>query len=650
MIQENIREEYVKALRRGQKEYKDRAALGLDPCPAVLEEILPDLSVYTVQDLSVLEIPAEKIVGTRSAGRISAFSAGFYPLLDADSEFAVKWMALCRAHLSDTGISEPIDCYEYLGNFYVQEGNKRVSVLRWFGAVTIPGKVRRILPRAYDTPQTQAYGEFLEFYRVSGLYDVQFRKPGGYGKLLSALGKAPGEVWSEADRRTFSSRFRFFAEALSSLNGTKAPPSPEDALLLWLQVYSYDQLGEFSPGELRKTLTQLRGDVQTFTEAAPSLRTQPEEEKNSLLGRIISAGPRHLNVAFLHTQDPQTSTWTRGHVLGAEQMTRAMGEKVTVRSYLHADTPEETDALLEQAVSDGAELVFTTAPPHLRSTLRAAVKHPKVRFLNCSTGTQLSSVRSYYCRAYEGKFITGVIAGAMAENDRIGYIGSYPILGVPASINAFALGVSMTNPRARIQLEWSCLPGDPVAALREKGVKVISNRDIPANEMQYMEHGKYGTFLVEDDGPLVPLASPCWMWGKLYETIVSSVLSGSWTQSRTAPEAVNYWWGLESGAMDVAMSDRIPAGVRALTESLLGQLKSGELDIFSREIVSQDGRRINDGSGTLDSRALLEMDWLCDTVDGHIPRYEELLPMSRALVRELGVFRDSIPPESVTDR
>ena len=132
----------------------------------------------------MLEIPADRIVGTRTAGRISAFSAGFLPLLDADSEFALKWMALCRAHLSDTGIRDPIECWEYLGDFYVQEGNKRVSVLRWFGAVTIPARVRRVLPRSFDTPRERAYGEFLEFYRASRIYGVQFRKPGEYAKLL----------------------------------------------------------------------------------------------------------------------------------------------------------------------------------------------------------------------------------------------------------------------------------------------------------------------------------------------------------------------------------------------------------------------------------------------------------------------------------
>ena len=38
------------------------------------------------------------------------------------------------------------------------------------------------------------------------------------------------------------------------------------------------------------------------------------------------------------------------------------------------------------------------------------------------------------------------------------------------------------------------------------------------------------------------------------------------------------------------------------------------------------------------------MDWLCDNVEGSIPRFEELLPMSHSLVRLLGVYRDDLPP------
>ena len=91
--------EYTKALRLGQKERKDLADAGCDPYPAVLETLLPELSRLSIQDLPLQDIPADRIIGTKTTGRMNAFSAGFYPLLEPDSEFAGKWMALCDAHL-----------------------------------------------------------------------------------------------------------------------------------------------------------------------------------------------------------------------------------------------------------------------------------------------------------------------------------------------------------------------------------------------------------------------------------------------------------------------------------------------------------------------------------------------------------------------
>ena len=39
------------------------------------------------------------------------------------------------------------------------------------------------------------------------------------------------------------------------------------------------------------------------------------------------------------------------------------------------------------------------------------------------------------------------------------------------------------------------------------------------------------------------------------------------------------------------------------------------------------------------------MDWLLSNVDGTIPSFEEILPYSQNMVRELGIYRDQIPPE-----
>ena len=112
------REEYARALKAGQRESKELLAAGKEPHPCVLDDILPADKIESVVDMGLIEIPAHLIVGTKIAGRKTAFTANFRPLLGVDTEFAHKWINLCAAHLSSEGIREPIICYEYLGKFY----------------------------------------------------------------------------------------------------------------------------------------------------------------------------------------------------------------------------------------------------------------------------------------------------------------------------------------------------------------------------------------------------------------------------------------------------------------------------------------------------------------------------------------------------
>lgn len=48
-----------------------------------------------------------------------------------------------------------------------------------------------------------------------------------------------------------------------------------------------------------------------------------------------------------------------------------------------------------------------------------------------------------------------MIAGALSKNGKIGYVADYPIVGMTANINAFALGARMVNPYAKVYLEWT---------------------------------------------------------------------------------------------------------------------------------------------------------------------------------------------------
>lgn len=648
MSQSEATTKYQQALKAGKRTYKNCLMSGRYPYLQILDEILSDDMIAGRVDLGVIDVPAGQIVGAKSIGRRTAFAADFMPLLSPDSEFAAKWIALCAAHLSDEGIRDPVRCYEYMGRFYVLEGNKRVSVLKSFGAASVPGYVTRIIPRWSEDEAVAVYYEFMDFYRLSGQYEVYFSHRGGFSKLQAALGYDPQHVWTDDERRRFQASWHYFKEAFDKLGGGNIGVTTADALLVWLEFYPLGTLKELSRQEIERSLASIMDDVKARAQAEPievSVDDSASAAHKSLLGRIFAAYPQsdHLNVAFVNRPDPEHSLWIASHELGRRTMERALTGQVSVKSY-DLVPEEDVDAAMDRAVSDGAEVVFTTTPPLITACRRLAARRPDVKVLNCSVCMPYTGVRTYYSRVYEGKFITGAIAGAVAKNDRIGYVASSPIYGVPASINAFALGAQLTNPDARIQLVWSAVSEDPIGELRGMGVDVISNRDVP---MPNMPQGDWGLSRVMPDGSLKALASPYWDWGNFYIRLISSILHGGWDAMdyRGSGKAVNYWWGMASGAVGLMLAEDLPDGVRSLANVLTRGIIDGIFTVFHRRYRSQDGSVVSDGNRWLSPEETLHMDYLLDNVDGSIPGYNELLPMARPIIRLQGLYRDQLAPE-----
>ncbi len=632
--------QYGKALKSGQKYYAAAESAGKDPYPAVLETQLGS-ALSRQEELGLVDVPIDLVVGTKFAGRMAALAGNFMPLMESDSEFAMKWMALCDAHLGE-GIRDPIKCVEYLGEFYVQEGNKRVSVLKSFDAPTVPGIVTRIIPPPGDSPERKLYDEFLAFYRLSRQYGVQFRKSGDYARLQAALGMEPDHVWTDDERRSFRGGYIHFREAFEQVREEQSSVTAAEALLTWLEVYPFSAIKEQTLATLGKSLTRLLPDIRMKGEEKPiEVSTRPTEKDKSLVSKIISAAvPPHVTAAFIYGFPPEKSAWTRAHDQGRQALEEKLGAQVDVKVYGAYD--RDYEKAMERAIeADGAKIIFATTPPMIDACRKIAAKYKNVKVLNCGLSQPYPGVRSYYGRIYECKFITGAVAGAMADNNLVGYVADYPIFGTPAAINAFALGARLSNPRARVKLVWSCTPGDPIAELKESGVSVISNRDSGEEATAHCAWD-YGLYQLGEDGGLLPLAVPCWNWGASYEKILRTVLDGSWEESS---KAINYWWGIASGVVDVKLSESLPAGLTRLAEILRRDIVDGKVDPFCAEIRDREGLLRCDGRTPLSPEEIMQMDWLCDTVDGEIPAFEELLPYSRGLVRLLGVYRDRIVPE-----
>ena len=631
-------QEYAEALKKAQKEFRVCTARGEYPYLPALDDFLPKEEQLNTANLGTVQVPMEFIAGSKSGGRTQAFARNFMPLMEPESEFAAKWKSLCRAHLEE-GIRDPIKAYEYMNRYYVEEGNKRVSVLKFFGADNVSAQVTRILPRRNETPEVNLYYEFVDFYRYSRVNFVEFSKPGSYMRLQELVGKSAGEAWTQDDRSGLSTAYYYFRQAYEACGGNRLSSTVGDAMLAYMEIYGYQSLRGQGAAEIKKAVARAWEEIRLQQEAAPiDVKLDPEEKKGGdLLSKVLpKAAPKPMKVAFVHDKTPELSGWTYGHELGRKHLELVYGGEIETAAYFHA---LDTDplAVIEQTIADGGSVIFTTSPRLLPASLRAAVDHPEVTILNCSLGTSHRYIRTYYARMYEVKFISGAIAGAMAGGDDVGYVCDYPIYGQVAGVNAFALGVQLTNPVARVYLEWSAVGGADAAAKRltGRGIRLISAQDLA--RMGGWRDSGFGLCLMTGDAQ-VNLATPVWQWGAYYEAILQRIRNKSFrSEYQESRKALNYYWGLSAGVVGLHCSNKLPQSAKKLASLLRDAICSGSCSPFRGPLYAQDGRQIIGEKETLSTEDIISMDYLVDTVVGTIPAYEELSDTGKATVGIVGV-------------
>ena len=618
-------EDYKNALKSGQRAYRACVARGQSPYLAVLDDILVNVNIVAQEPLGLVELPAESIVGTKTSGRHTAFAPNFMPLLEPDTEFAGKWSNLCDAHLEE-GIHTPIIAYEFLNKFYVQEGNKRVSVLKYFDAVRIAGTVTRLIPERNDSLENRIYYEFLDFYKLSKVNDVHFSRLGSYAKLQTLVCKASGESWTDDDRLSFSAFYTMFRQQFLALGGGGLDLTAGDAMLVYLSVYRYADACESTPSQMRQNLEKLWDEVKVLTEPqAVALSLEPKQGPGEpLLAKLnIFTKPSELKVVFLHEHNAENSAWVRAHDKGIEALQQAFPDRVFITRKENIEPEVDAEQVLEDVAHDNADVVFTSSARMHTACLKVAAQHPKTRILNCSLNAPHPLVRTYYPRTYEVTYLLGMLAGVMAKTDRVGYVAANPVYGIPAAVNAYAQGLKTVRPDAKVVLRWACLP-DPAHPLDfsdRPDVEIFYARD---NREPEGTHRDYGLCRRQPDGTLQPLGLPVWRWETFYTEIIRSIFDGAWDNDAAGARAVNYWWGMRSGAEEIDYSKDLPAGTLQLLDLMEKMLSENDLRIFPEDLYAQGHVLHSPEAVVYSPKELMEMDWLDECVEGALPHYDEL--------------------------
>jgi basic membrane protein A and related proteins len=628
---------YLAARKLGLKEYSKNVSKGQSGYLPCLEGLVKNTEIVSEIDLGIVELPLNKIVGTYSHLRSLSFSKNFMPIINDKTEFHAKWINLCKAHINE-GIKHAIKVYEYLNWFYVIEGNKRVSVLKYFGAYSIYANVIRLIPKKDESDYNiSLYYEFLKFNNLTKIYSIYFSKPGSFDALYEYLKKYNPSTPNVEDKYRYFDVYIYnsFRIIYHKLGGEKLNITTGDALLEYIKIYGIPK--EIDEDKITPKIKELMTELKNMTvNQELNIQTSPLEKAQSSMFSTISTlvmPKKTLKVAFVYARTIDSSGWTYSHEIGRQYVQTVLGDQI--KTMYIENVPEDGDAykVLKGIAKKGYNVIFTTSPIFAKATLRCAMNYPKTRFFNCSEYQPYVHVGNYFGRTYEPRFLTGLIAGSMTKTGILGYVATSPAPEAISSINAFAQGAKLVNPYAKIMVSWTNAWNSAVKAnnaaekLVKCGADIISNQNLLVPHPISKEYGVYSMLCSIDKNTLLPdkyLAAPIWHWGVFYEKILHNILNGTLKTigdmySENA-KMLNFWWGISSGVLDLYYSkEHIPEETQKLVLLMKKMIVDNAFHPFSGPIYDQQGALIIDTDEIASHEQILTMNWFVEGVEAESP-------------------------------
>ncbi|MCV9885589.1 BMP family ABC transporter substrate-binding protein [Metabacillus halosaccharovorans] len=347
----------------------------------------------------------------------------------------------------------------------------------------------------------------------------------------------------------------------------------------------------------------------------PAESSPPEEETEA--STETTEMPR---VAFVYIGVPGDGGWTFEHDKGRQVVDEAFG----ITSTTVENVPEGPDAerVIEELAQDH-DIIFTTSFGYMDPTVNVAKKYPDVIFMH-ATGYKIEdNLGTYQGKGYQPGYLAGIAAGKLTKNNKIGYVGAFPIPEVIYTINAFTLGAQSVNPDIEVSVVWSNTWFDPATerqaaiTLLDEGVDVLANyQDSPAGIQAAAERGVWGMGNDSDMNKYAPdtyVTNPTLNWGPYYVDVVQSVIDGTW-------EPGSYYGGLKEEMIDLApYGKNVPQDVQAAVEEKKQEIIDGSLEVFTGPITDQTGEvKLNEGE-TMPLEDILSMNWFVKGVKGTIP-------------------------------
>ena len=136
-------------------------------------------------------------------------------------------------------------------------------------------------------------------------------------------------------------------------------------------------------------------------------------------------GKKELKAAFVYVSPIGDAGWTYSHDLGRQYIERVYGVKTAYAENVAEGGDDER--VIREFAEQGYDVIFTTSFGFMDATITVAKDFPDTIFEHCSGYKTAENVGTYFGRMYQARYLSGIVAGAMTETNKIGYVAAVPI-------------------------------------------------------------------------------------------------------------------------------------------------------------------------------------------------------------------------------
>ena len=286
---------------------------------------------------------------------------------------------------------------------------------------------------------------------------------------------------------------------------------------------------------------------------------------------------KKIKAAWIYVGPIGDYGWSHAHNVGR---LRVAAEFPWLDAEHYAESVPEADVeryIDRFIVDEKCDVVFTTSFGFMDGTLAAAQKYLDSILFHCSGYKRAPNMGTYFAEFHQLYYLCGLMAGALTQTGKAGYVAAYLTPEVNRHINAFALGVTEVNPqatvdvrvisawydptKARLAAEDLVAAGCDALAFTEDSPTVIevgqsycekyASGTYPRPVYTFSHYSPMQRFGVDScvSGQLVD-------WGILYEDILMKIHEGVY--NKTNLENVDPWWMLHEKAAQLGGEFGVP--------------------------------------------------------------------------------------------